>query len=79
SAMERATQLLVDICGGEVAPVVSVESETDLPKPNQVTLRRTKLDSLLGHHIADADVVEILKRLGMSVESCAESWVATAP
>lgn len=79
SAMERATQLLVDICGGEVAPVVSVESETELPKPNQVTLRRTKLDSLLGHHIADADVVEILKRLGMSVESRADSWVATAP
>ncbi|MCV5231654.1 phenylalanine--tRNA ligase beta subunit-related protein, partial [Escherichia coli] len=25
SAMERATQLLVEICGGEVAPVVAVE------------------------------------------------------
>ncbi|MGP8304789.1 phenylalanine--tRNA ligase subunit beta [Vibrio sp. YIC-376] len=79
SAMERATQLLVEICGGEVAPVVAVESEADLPKPNEVALRRTKLDNLLGHHIADADVVEILERLGLSVEATEEGWVAVAP
>ncbi|MGF1687480.1 phenylalanine--tRNA ligase subunit beta [Photobacterium japonica] len=79
NAMERATALLVEICGGDVAPVVAVESEADLPKANQVALRRTKLDNLLGHHIADADVVEILERLGMSVETTAEGWVATAP
>ncbi|WJG27393.1 phenylalanine--tRNA ligase subunit beta [Vibrio furnissii] len=79
AAMERATQLLVDICGGDVAPVVAAESDADLPKPNTVALRRTKLDNLLGHHIADADVVEILQRLGMSVETTAEGWTATAP
>ncbi|PWI34043.1 phenylalanine--tRNA ligase subunit beta [Vibrio albus] len=79
SAMERATQLLVDICGGEVAPVVAVESETDLPKPNTVTLRRTKLDDLLGHPISSEDVVEILSRLGLTVEATAEGWTATAP
>ncbi|MCG3744381.1 phenylalanine--tRNA ligase subunit beta [Vibrio cincinnatiensis] len=79
TAMERATQLLIDICGGEVAPVVAAESDADLPKPNTVALRRTKLDNLLGHHIADADVVEILQRLGMSVETITEGWMATAP
>ncbi|EKO3409316.1 phenylalanine--tRNA ligase subunit beta [Vibrio fluvialis] len=79
AAMERATQLLIDICGGEVAPVVAAESGADLPKPNTVALRRTKLDNLLGHHIADADVVEILQRLGMTVETTAEGWTATAP
>ncbi|HFQ5402915.1 TPA: phenylalanine--tRNA ligase subunit beta [Vibrio vulnificus] len=79
SAMERATALLVEICGGEVAPVVAVESEAELPKPNKVALRRTKLDNLLGHHIADSDVVEILERLGMTVETTAEGWVAVAP
>ncbi|EJP4175190.1 TPA: phenylalanine--tRNA ligase subunit beta [Vibrio vulnificus] len=79
NAMERATQLLVEICGGEVAPVVAVESEAELPKPNKVALRRTKLDNLLGHHIADSDVVEILERLGMTVETTGEGWVAVAP
>ncbi|MBR9789850.1 MAG: phenylalanine--tRNA ligase subunit beta [Vibrionaceae bacterium] len=84
SAMERATALLVEICGGEVAPVVAVESEADLPKPNKVALRRAKLDSLLGHHIEDADVVEILERLGLTVEASVlengeSGWVAIAP
>lgn len=78
-AMERATQLLVEICGGEVAPVVAAESEADLPKPNTVSLRRTKLDSLLGHVVPSDDVVEILQRLGMSVETTSEGWKATAP
>ena len=79
SAMERATELLVEICGGEVAPVVAVESASDLPTPNTVTLRRTKLDRLLGHHITDADVVEILERLGMQVATTETGWTATAP
>lgn len=79
SAMERATQLLVEICGGEVAPVVNVESPTDLPKPNKVALRRSKLDSLLGHVIPDSDVVEILQRLGMNVDTTESGWVAEAP
>ncbi|EGQ9834100.1 phenylalanine--tRNA ligase subunit beta [Vibrio cholerae] len=79
AAMERATQLLVEICGGDVAPVVAAESAADLPKPNQVALRRSKLDKLLGHAIPDADVVEILERLGMQVETTAEGWQATAP
>ncbi|UJF18073.1 phenylalanine--tRNA ligase subunit beta [Vibrio sp. SS-MA-C1-2] len=79
NAMERATQLLVEICDGDVAPVVAVESEADLPKANSVALRRTKLDNLLGHHIEDADVVEILERLGLTVETTTEGWTAIAP
>ncbi|WP_261817283.1 phenylalanine--tRNA ligase subunit beta [Vibrio gallicus] len=78
-AMERATQLLVEICGGDVAPIAGVESEADLPKANTVALRRAKLDSLLGHSISDADVVEILERLGCTVETTDAGWNAVAP
>ncbi|WPC72984.1 phenylalanine--tRNA ligase subunit beta [Vibrio porteresiae] len=79
AAIERATELLLAICGGEAGPVVTAESATDLPKANVVSLRRTKLDSLLGHHVEDADVVEILERLGMTVESTESGWTAKAP
>ncbi|PTP65505.1 phenylalanine--tRNA ligase subunit beta [Vibrio splendidus] len=79
AAMERATQLLVEICGGEVAPVNGSESEADLPKANVVALRRAKLDSLLGHEIPSTDVVEILTRLGCEVESTDAGWTATSP
>ncbi|MBF9000126.1 MULTISPECIES: phenylalanine--tRNA ligase subunit beta [Vibrio] len=79
AAMERATQLLIDICGGDVAPVNATEASAELPTANTVSLRRTKLNDLLGHHVEDADVVEILERLGLSVESTDAGWTATAP
>lgn len=79
TAMERATQLLVELCGGEVAPISAAESDADLPTANTVELRRSKLDGLLGHHIPSTDVVEILTRLGCSVESTDTGWTATSP
>ena len=73
-AMERATALLVEICGGEVAPIVEAESEADLPKAATIELRRSKLDRLLGHSIASEEVVEILTRLGCDVETTDAGW-----
>ncbi|WP_318490774.1 phenylalanine--tRNA ligase subunit beta [Photobacterium leiognathi] len=78
-AMERATALIIEICGGEVAPIVEAESEADLPKAATIELRRTKLDRLLGHSIASEEVVEILTRLGCDVETTAAGWKAVAP
>ncbi|WP_318404481.1 phenylalanine--tRNA ligase subunit beta [Photobacterium leiognathi] len=78
-AMERATALIIEICGGEVAPIVEAESEADLPKAATIELRRTKLDRLLGHSIASEEVVEILTRLGCDVETTDVGWKAVAP
>lgn len=78
-AMERATALLVEICGGEVAPIVEAESVADLPTAATIELRRIKLDRLLGHPIASEEVVEILTRLGCDVETTDAGWKATAP
>lgn len=78
-AMERATTLLVEICGGEVAPVVSAEVAEQLPQAKQVELRRSKLDALLGHHIEDQDVLDILTRLGCQVETTQAGWRAVSP
>ncbi|PQZ13067.1 phenylalanine--tRNA ligase subunit beta, partial [Cronobacter sakazakii] len=78
-AMERATRLLLDICGGEAGPVIDVTSETHLPTRATITLRRSKLDRLIGHHIADAQVTDILKRLGCEVTEGQDEWQAVAP
>lgn len=45
-AMERATALLLEICGGEAGEICEASSETHLPKVNTVQLRRSKLDAL---------------------------------
>lgn len=75
--MDRATRLVLDICGGEAGPVVDAKSDADLPKPAQILLRRSKLDKILGHHVPDSDVVEILERLGFSVVAGEGSWQVT--
>ncbi|MEM6159497.1 phenylalanine--tRNA ligase subunit beta [Erwinia sp. P6884] len=78
-AIERATRLLLDICGGEAGPVIDVTSEAALPQRATITLRREKLDRLIGHVIADGDVTDILSRLGCEVTATEGEWKAVAP
>ena len=78
-AIERATALVLDVCGGEAGEIVEQVSAVHLPQAASVTLRRTKLDSLLGHSISSEDVVDILTRLGCTVTESDEAWVITAP
>lgn len=78
-AMERATALLLEICGGEAGPVVDVTSAAHLPQAATITLRRSKLDALIGYHVEDDVVTDILTRLGCQVSKTAEGWMAVAP
>lgn len=78
-AMERATRLLMDICGGEAGPVIDVTAPSHLPVQATITLRRSKLDRLIGHQIADDQVTDILRRLGCDVTEGDGEWQAVAP
>ncbi|REF27938.1 phenylalanyl-tRNA synthetase beta subunit [Xenorhabdus cabanillasii] len=78
-AMEYATQLLTAICGGEAGEIIDVTSESHLPKPATITLTRSKLNRLIGHHIADEQVTDILARLGCQVTEHNDSWETVAP
>ncbi|MBU9853860.1 phenylalanine--tRNA ligase subunit beta [Rahnella bonaserana] len=78
-AIERATALLLSICGGEAGPVINATSQEHLPKAATITLRREKLDRLIGHHVEDAQVTDILTRLGCQVQHNGDHWVAVAP
>ncbi|OKY27796.1 phenylalanine--tRNA ligase subunit beta [Thalassotalea sp. PP2-459] len=78
-AMERATGLLLDIVGGEAGPVVEAVASEHLPKVKQIALRRSKLDSRIGHHISDEQVIEILTRLGFTVTFADKTWQVSVP
>ncbi|GAA0820193.1 phenylalanine--tRNA ligase subunit beta [Colwellia asteriadis] len=82
-AIERATELLISIVGGQAGPVVEAQSEADIPETKAVSLRRVKLDSRIGHHIEDAQVTEILTRLGFAVAQTGEGvekvWQVVVP
>ncbi len=78
-AMERATQLLLDIVGGEAGAIVEAKADEYIPTEKTITLRREKLDARIGHPIEDAQVSEILTRLGFQVEKQAEQWHVVVP
>lgn len=78
-AMERATALLLDIVGGEAGPVVEAVAKDKLPKVTEVRLRRERLDRVIGHHIADEKVTDILTRLGLDVKIVDGVWSADVP
>ncbi|GAB3482488.1 phenylalanine--tRNA ligase subunit beta [Marinomonas epiphytica] len=79
-AMERATQLVLEIAGGSAGPITHTVSEGDLPSAVQVTLRRQKLDQYLAVSIDKDLVTDILTRLGLDMlEVTDESWTIKAP
>ncbi len=78
-AMQRASELLLDICGGKAGPIQQVIAEQHLPQTNAIVLRHQQLERILGISL-EADMVEdILTRLGMSVSQHAQGWQVTAP
>ncbi len=79
-AIERTTQLLLDIVGGEAGPVTEAVSEEFLPKARTVTLRHSKVNAMLAFEMPAAEIEEILTRLGMLIEKAADaSWTVAIP
>lgn len=78
-AIERAGQLIIDICGGKPGLIVEKVSDDTLPKLKQLKLRSGQIERLLGITLADEEIVRMLASLGMQVESCKDGWLVTAP
>ncbi|TAN70345.1 MAG: phenylalanine--tRNA ligase subunit beta [Methylobacter sp.] len=78
-AIERATQLIVDIAGGSVGTITDVTTASALPQRSAVLLRKQRLEKTLGINLADAQVVDIFQRLGMSVQTLPDGWSVTPP
>lgn len=64
-ALERATQLLIDIAGGEAGPIIEVVDETTLPNRPVINLRKARIEKILGYTIPVRQIEAILTRLGM--------------
>jgi len=79
TAIERATQLIIDICGGQAGPVTEAVASEYLPKRGTVNLRAARLEKILGVHIKDEQVTEILNRLGLNAAFNDGVWSVTIP
>ncbi len=83
-AMERATEILVGIVGGQPGPLAETVDEASLPTQANVRLRERKLNETLGVAIDVAQVDEALKRLDFGVAARVQTdhgveWQVTAP
>ena len=78
-AIERATQLIIDIAGGNAGPIAEVTTEESLPKRYSVLLRRQKIEKTLGIVLADEYIIYIFQRLGMAIHSHADGWEVVPP
>lgn len=76
-AIERATALIIEICGGEAGPVSCVEAQ--MPAREPILLREKRIKKLLGMAIASDEVESILRGLGMAVSAVDEGWSVIAP
>ncbi|MCK5726158.1 MAG: phenylalanine--tRNA ligase subunit beta [Thiotrichaceae bacterium] len=78
-ALERATQLILEICGGMAAPTVDQQVANDLQYCATINLRKQRISRVLGITIDDKKVVDILTRLGCEVIDNTEGWSVTPP
>ena len=67
-AIDRATELLLEICGGEAGPLAVAERAADVPQRAAVRLRRQRLHAVLGLQVPGDQVAGLLRRIEMRVE-----------
>ena len=78
-AIERATQLILEIAGGQPGPTTVVTAEQTRLKTQAIKLRKARLALLLGIEVPDAEVGAILTRLGFEVSTDKSGWSAVPP
>ncbi|GLR70185.1 phenylalanine--tRNA ligase subunit beta [Agaribacter marinus] len=78
-AMERATALLQSIVGGKVHNIVEAVSADHLPVREDITLRKSRLDKVLGVTLSNERVTDILTRLGVNPSFNNNEWQVSAP
>ncbi|UPG91501.1 phenylalanine--tRNA ligase subunit beta [Luteibacter aegosomaticola] len=78
-ALERATELLIQIAGGHAGPVTTAELGEHLRAHVPVLLRHARLRRILGIDVAAAEVTRIFTALGMGVEEIPDGWRVTPP
>ncbi|QIK37632.1 phenylalanine--tRNA ligase subunit beta [Caldichromatium japonicum] len=78
-AIERATQLILEIAGGEPGPLDESTSPDHLPRRASLELRPERIEQVLGLYIPPETVEEVLGRLGMDIERIEQGWRVTPP
>lgn len=77
NAMERATSLMLDICGGRAGPITEVRGK--LPQRNPIDLRLERSRRVLGITLDEATATALLRRLQFNFSATAGVFRVTPP
>lgn len=79
-AMNRASQLIQELAGGEFGPITVAEKSDLLPKREAIELKQAQVDQLLGYKVAAEFITDALTRLGCEVTIQADGeWSVVPP
>lgn len=79
-AMNRASQLIQELAGGEFGPITVAEKTEILPKREAIELKQAQVDQLLGYQVTADFIADALTRLGCEVTVKAErEWSVVPP
>lgn len=76
-ALARATQLILEICGGRAGPVC--EAQVALPQRPPVRMRRSRAVRILGVELEAPEVADIFRRLGYVYSVDGDQFLVTPP
>lgn len=79
TALNFATQLILDICGGEAEDFSSAVSEENLPQRLPVAVSREAIAQRVGRSYDDITINSILMGLGGEVQRTENAWQVTPP
>jgi phenylalanyl-tRNA synthetase beta chain len=77
AALERATRLIIDICGGQAGPLC--EAEAALPGRHPVRLRPARVAKVLGVNFSLDQISELLARLDLVFKRDGDDLLVTPP
>lgn len=77
AGIERATQLIVEICGGEPGP--STDTIAALPRRMPVRLRGERARRVIGVALDGQQIADVFSRLGLRFERDGDAFVVTPP
>jgi phenylalanyl-tRNA synthetase beta chain len=78
-ALERATNLIRSICGGDAGPITDVIANDELHTKPTINFKRNQIMRHLGIEVDDARVVDILTRLDCKIDAVKDGWEVIPP
>lgn len=78
-ALERATELLLEIVGGKAGKIIEAVEKTNLPKRTPIKVPAKEIERLLGAAFTPAECKTIWTNLNMTVKKSAQTWSVTPP